>query len=526
MPESSEDRLENNIGRLVETWAESLHKEALGRARETFLAGVRAAPACSEGDSVRLAVSRKTGLSIVAASLGFLAVVLGVISFDSLKPPALPGTAPNAVQDLSDEERRRIRTLIEELGNQDINKRDLAETQLLELGDKAKPVLEEAVRSKRGDEPWDKNGLGERILDEIGNPRRSPLLEALLWLGQHQDPDGSWSSDAFSSRCTGEPCSGPGGKGFTAGVTSLSLLGFLGFGFSQLSHDKYLSRQYPRRVINTGDVVRRALQWLQSHQAPDGSIGISGSKPMYNHVLAALALSEAYGMTASQGLKAPAQKSIDFIVASQTPGKGWRYSPNCGESDSSVTAWAVMALKSAELSDLHFPKSAYEGAVSWFEEVTESVPSHSVGYTKKGPDGVCRQGKEGVSPHPTMEALAAMARIFMIKRKNPLDIAAAKLVAADLPEWKPNKIDFMYWHWASVALFQVEGPDGQMWKSWDEPARGNLVLHQKRPKDGCAAGSWDPEEDRWGSEGGRVYAVAINTLTLEVHYRYANVFKK
>src|SRR5204863_3933702 len=234
MPESSEDRLENNIGRLVETWAESLHKEALGRARETFLAGVRAAPACSEGDSVRLAVGRKTGLSIVAASLGFLVVVLGVISFDSLKPPAVPGTAPKAVQDLSDEERRRIRALIEELGNQDINKRDLAETQLLELGDKAKPVLEEAVRGKRGDEPWDKNGLGERILDEIGNPRRSPLLEALLWLGQHQDPDGSWSSDAFSSRCTGKPCSGPGGKGFTAGVTSLSLLGFLGFGFSQL----------------------------------------------------------------------------------------------------------------------------------------------------------------------------------------------------------------------------------------------------------------------------------------------------
>ncbi|HEV3029867.1 MAG TPA: prenyltransferase/squalene oxidase repeat-containing protein, partial [Planctomycetota bacterium] len=421
-------------------------------------------------------------------------------------------------------ERRRIRMLIAELGNRDINKRDEAETQLLELGDKAKPVLEEAVAGKRGDEPRDSSC--ERILDEINGPRRSPVLEALLWLGRHQDSDGSWSPHAFSSRCAGGPCSGPGGKEFTAGLTGLSLLSFLGAGYSQLSHDKYLTRQSPRYVINTGEVVRKALQWLLSHQGPDGSIGITGSKAMYNHVIAAQALCETYGMTASQGLKAPAQRSIDFLVAVQTPGKGWRYSPNCGESDSSVTAWAVMALKSAELSDLHFPKSAYEGAVSWYEEVTESGPPHSVGYTKKGPDGSCRQGKEGFAPHPTREAMAAMARIFMMKRKNPMESAAVRLATADMPEWNPKKIDFAYWHWASLAIFQVDGPDGQGWKTWNEPARDNLVLHQKGPKDGCAAGSWDPEEDRWGAEGGRVYAVAINTLTLQVHYRYANVFKK
>jgi hypothetical protein len=30
--------------------------------------------------------------------------------------------------------------------------------------------------------------------------------------------------------------------------------------------------------------------------------------------------------------------------------------------------------------------------------------------------------------------------------------------------------------------------------------------------------------DRWGAVGGRVYATAINALTLETFYRYANVY--
>ncbi|MBI3272198.1 MAG: hypothetical protein HYZ53_24610 [Planctomycetes bacterium] len=37
-----------------------------------------------------------------------------------------------------------------------------------------------------------------------------------------------------------------------------------------------------------------------------------------------------------------------------------------------------------------------------------------------------------------------------------------------------------------------------------------------------ACGSWDAD-DRWGFEGGRIYATALNTLTLEVYYRYESV---
>jgi hypothetical protein len=117
-----------------------------------------------------------------------------------------------------------------------------------------------------------------------------------------------------------------------------------------------------------------------------------------------------------------------------------------------------------------------------------------------------------------------MSRIFMQKRKSEPALGAVKLLVSDLPEWKTNKIDFYYWYYATLALFQYDGPDGPMWKKWNEPMKNALVPNQKTAKDGCRNGSWDPDAERWGSEGGRVYAVALNALTLEVYYRYPNVF--
>ena len=80
-----------------------------------------------------------------------------------------------------------------------------------------------------------------------------------------------------------------------------------------------------------------------------------------------------------------------------------------------------------------------------------------------------------------------------------------------------------YWYYASLALFQYDGPSGNVWKQWNEPMKDALVKNQQTPSSGCKNGSWEPV-GRWCGEGGRVYATAINALTLEVYYRYANVF--
>jgi hypothetical protein len=369
---------------------------------------------------------------------------------------------------------------------------------------------------------------GEKELRSRGCPTRATetaVLAALKWLARHQSADGSWGADGFEAQCGGSRCAGRGEKDYDTGVTGLSLLAFLGSGFTHLSRQEYPDPANPDRVLKFGEVVKKGLQWLLSHQDPEGLIGDRGPKYMYNHAIAALALTEGYGMTAAALLKEPAQKAVDFVVAAQNPGKGWRYSAKCGDNDSSVTGWAVMVLKSAELSELVFPKTAYDGALGWFGEVTDQKGYYEVGYNGPGTGKVFVPGKnESFDGHPAMSAVAVMSRIFMQKQKSEPALGASHLLVGDLPEWKPGKIDFYYWYYASLALFQLDGPKGPLWTRWNEPMKVALVPHQRTGNDGCKDGSWDPEVDRWGFEGGRVYATAINALTLEVYYRYANVF--
>jgi hypothetical protein len=352
------------------------------------------------------------------------------------------------------------------------------------------------------------------------------VLSALKWLARHQGPDGGWGAESFHRQCVGGACGGVGDSSFDTGVTSLAVLAFLGAGYTPITKKEFPDPMDPQRTLHFGEVVKKGLQWLLAHQDPEGCVGERGTKYMYNHAIAALTLSEAYGMTANQLLHEPAQKAIDFLVASQNPGKGWRYSMKCGDSDSSVTGWAVMALKSAELSELTFPKKpCFDGALNWLNEATATNGYYRTGYISKEDGKVYVPGKNEMwDDHPALSAVSVMSRIFIQKDKREPALTAVTLLASDLPAWRQNKVDFYYWYYASLALFQYDGPEGPMWKKWNEPMVNAIVPHQKGKADACRLGSWDPQDDRWGFEGGRVYAAAINALTLEVYYRYENVF--
>ena len=424
------------------------------------------------------------------------------------------------------------------------------------------------------------------------------VLLALKWLARHQNEDGSWSKVDYSDRCgrieryagkcvpTGvHPAAKMERRSHPVGISGVALLAFLGAGYTHSSKESYDG-------INFGDVVRRGLEFLQKAQDRDGCIG-SRKYPqyMYDHTIAALAFCEAYGLTQSRKIKSNAQNAIDFIIAAQTKGKGWRYATKAGESDSSVTGWAVMALRAGELAGLTFDrKPSYGGARAWFDQVAfrTSAGAWKAGY-QSGTDAVVQIPgiNDQWNHHPTMTAISVMCRLLMGQnRDGEKVIGGATVLLEDPPNWEPVNIDFYYWYMASMALYQYAGPAGPVvqapdvakkarelirdlgsddvekreaatqklkrlgigakgelqkaekngdlevavraravlaaidsWRWWSKSMTRTLVRNQITDPDHDKNGSWPPV-GRWCCMGGRVYATAINTLTLETYYRY------
>ena len=76
-----------------------------------------------------------------------------------------------------------------------------------------------------------------------------------------------------------------------------------------------------------------------------------------------------------------------------------------------------------------------------------------------------------------------------------------------------RKPDFYYVYYATLALYQHQGPT---WADWNNQLKETLPLLQK--KDGDEAGSWDASGGH-AAPGGRVVSTTMATLSLEVYYR-------
>lgn len=224
------------------------------------------------------------------------------------------------------------------------------------------------------------------------------------------------------------------------------------------------------------------MKWMMDHQEPEGCIGSQTvGESMAGQAICALAFVEAAGMTGSFLFRDQAEKSLEFLVAAQNPGRGWERGFRDGEGDDEATGWAALALHSATWSGIRYSPGATMSLLDW------------------------AGGRAG--------ATAAVARAFHSRSR---DEATIRLLMKDLPKWEAGSIDFAAWHWGSLALFQLDGRAGANWRAWNESVKQVLLKHQR---DG---GSWDPV-DRESRAGSRAYATAINSLTLETYYRYHEV---
>ncbi len=338
---------------------------------------------------------------------------------------------------------------------------------------------------------------------------------ALDWLSNHQAPDGHWDCAGFTAQCKDASCAGAGSSTNDIGVTGLALLCFLGAGET---HEQGIHAV----------TVKKGLSYLRSAQDSDGCYGKRvGQHYMYNHACAALAMIEAYGMTNNRVFEEPAQRGVNFILRAQNPYSAWRYAfPPDGDNDTSVTGWMVMALKSAQMSSLVIDKNSFMSAMNWITEATDPVTGRT-GYSERGSSPSRLNETMHQFPAERSEAMTAVGMVVRCfaqsdaRNTDPMLDKGAKLLVDKLPTWNTTTgdIDFYYWYFGTLAMLQVDGPRWDKWRAALETASGG---HQRSAASQCAAGSWDAL-DPWSSSGGRVYATALNCLSMETCLRYDRV---
>ena len=351
-----------------------------------------------------------------------------------------------------------------------------------------------------------------------------PTTEAAIHLGleflaRYQSADGSWSLTGFDRD---EPQHLTQLDSDTA-ATGLALLAFQGAGYN---HREF---KYARQIDH-------AIQWLIENQGDDGGLYVPSNKKsdsacrLYSHGIAALALTEAYGMTQDARLKEPAQKALDYIADSQDPRKGgWRYfdQPGKKSADTSVSGWMMMAMQSGRLAGLEIDNQSFTSVNDWLEVAADPDNDSLYRYNPYAQDSKGVSRMQGRKPTPSMTAVGLLMRIYSgWSRDDPRLLAGADyLLEQQLPnDSTPQVRDTYYWYYATQVLKHIDGP---RWERWNQKLRPLLTRSQE--KSGDFAGSWHPYRpvpDRWGSFGGRIYVTTMNLLSLEVRHRMLPLYQQ
>jgi len=386
--------------------------------------------------------------------------------------------------------------------------------------------------------------LDGRVHDELPDPfsQRTPQRRAeavgtfggtegteraveagLDFLARHQFPDGRWALDRFPDARDPEYRRAAAGEmNSDTAATGLALLAFLGAGYTH-QEDKHRT------------VVGKGLDWLIQNQRPSGELFRNETDQTryarsYAHGIAAITLCEAYGMTRDPGLREPAERAIQHIYDAQHPQLGgWRYTPPDGasqwqkESDTSVSGWQLMALKSAQMAGLPVRQDVLDKVSHWLD-LAEAGRSQYV-YNPRAAD--TPEQRRGRLPNQAMTAEGLLMRMYLgWQRDNPSLVAGAEFLKDNLPDLgTPTQPlhDVYYWYYATQVMFHAQG---DYWDAWN--GRLHPLLESSQVQSGPLAGSWAPDQpvaDRWAHAGGRHYVTALNILMLEVYYRHLPLFR-
>ena len=329
--------------------------------------------------------------------------------------------------------------------------------------------------------------LRKPLIEQLGGSEEteSAIRRSLEFLTRTQEKGGYWRSP----------------KGHKIAPTALAMLCYMGYGGKHTEPGPY---QVP---------LAKAMDWMISQVGKDGDLHDSGR--MYDQCIASLALAEAYNLTKDPRLATVVPSVIGFIVRSQNPKTGgWRYHPFSSDPDPgdlSISGWALMALKSARLGGgAQVPDEAFARVTRFLDLMGAGAKGGLFPYRTASPEPKLSMTAEGMFCRQLLGAQPHQERMK----------ESAGFLRAHLPPVgaKSADVNYYYWYYGCLALYQHQGP---IWEEWN--SRMKPILLKKQRLDGHLSGSWDAEGDR-EDDYGRVMSTMLATLSLEVYYRYLPLY--
>ncbi len=303
--------------------------------------------------------------------------------------------------------------------------------------------------------------------------------KGLAWLARNQSEEGGWQD---------------GQSG--AGVDGICLMAFLASG-----EDPNFGRYAPN--------IRRAIRAIIAAQ--DGASGYLPSS-MYHHGFAMLALSEAYGVvdetlvrqdgggadSRGRSIGEALDLAIRCAVTSQKKNRwgAWRYSPDAGDADTSVTGAVLMGLLAARNAGMEVPDESIESALEYMSRSTGK--NGFVAYSG---------GFGGMGESMNRSAIATLVQAVARNKDSWEYQATLEHIATRLEHRESGHYLEYFRYYMAQALFQG---DYEAWQKWNSATIRQLETTQA--------------DD--GSFNGGSYQTGMSLLALALNYRFLPIYER
>jgi len=284
-------------------------------------------------------------------------------------------------------------------------------------------------------------------------------------------------------------------------MTALGIMALASMGHQPTDPGKY------------GRVLRKALKFILSEKHSryyknDPNLVYFGSdgSQMYGHGITTLCLTEMLGMGVGKEqdtrLREVCRNALNLILRSQRVAKGnrykggWRYHPTSRDSDLSITAWQLLALRSGKGAGMEVPKESIDAAVRYLKG----------SYFSRGNVKGCAYAPGG---RPSL-AMAA-AGLLSLQVCGEYDSPEAKGSA----EWLSlqNRIGGGHFYYSTYYYSQAMQKHGKkMAKKAREIVEKALLKKQL-------------ENGSWSGGHGPIYCTSMAMLSLSVKYHYLPIYQ-